>query len=505
VFDSVDRIYLPVQSWAERSGATTPQRQWGDGEVVFVTFKPSGGLRLPARDGWRGATGLTPLASGPITQHLEQNWDYFPVPADTLQDLFHWVSITLYYSRADSFPVVLNQLDASRPISVKVDVEGRADEQHLTSIGVHPAVGPLTMVADSVAWFGRTSHVFTATIAGTALAEGSGNRLTIWGHQGGGPPDPTTNPVDHSALDWYEYTYWRGYHALNSYLDCSSGDAAGVYQIHADGFTVAPKDSMRIYDLTNPGDPVRLALDPSHMPVVSFAGSLDFQDSAATGTPHHYVVFSRGKLVPQTNYSRVTRRSLYANAVGDYLLVVPEAFLPAVQPLVDVRTREGLRVLVAPLESVNDEFNGGRHSAYAIQRLIRRSYDAFDTRFVLLVGDGSQDPLNRVGSSRPDWIPVRQVLGPVFAAGGYEAVPSDPWYVIFGNQDPAQSTPVLPDLFIGRLPVNSLQDAQDVITKLVNYETVDSSQTWRGRILLNADDSYSGDSFFGGGGPAVSG
>jgi hypothetical protein len=505
VFDSGDRIYLPVQTWALRSGATTPQRAWGDGEVVFVTVKAAGGLRLGARDGWRGASGLTPLASGPVTLHLERDWDYFPVPVDTLQDPFHWVAITLYYSRADTFPIPLNHLDTSRPISVKVDMEGRADEPHLTSIAVHPAGGPLTMIADSVAWYGRVSHQFTATFPGTSLGEGSGNRLTLWGHYGGIPPDPTNNAVDHSALDWYEVTFWRGFHALNRYLDCSSGDAAGIYQIHADSFIVAAKDTMRVYDLTDPLDPVRLLVDPSHFQVNpnTLGGFVDFQDSTATA--RHYVVFSRAKTVPVGNYSFVARRQLYANAAGDYLLIVPEAFLPAVGPLVNLRSQQGLRVMVAPLESVNDEFNGGRHSAYSIERLVRRSFDSFDTRFVLLVGDGSQDPLNHVGSARPDWIPVRQVLGPVFATGGYEAVPSDPWYVIFGNQDVGQSAPILPDLFIGRLPVNSLQDAQDVIAKLVSYESVDSSQTWRGRILLNADDSYSGDSFFGGGGPQVTG
>ena len=56
---------------------------------------------------------------------------------------------------------------------------------------------------------------------------------------------------------------------------------------------------------------------------------------------------------------------------GDYLLVVPEAFLPAIQPLVDLRTSQGLRVVVSPLEAINDEFNGGRKSSYAIKRYLR--------------------------------------------------------------------------------------------------------------------------------------
>ena len=505
VFDTGDRVYVMVQTWAERSGASVIQRVWGDAEKIYATVKPAGGLRMRARGGWRGASGLTPLASGPVTLHYEHDWDVFLVPGDTLQDQFHWVSTTLYYSRPDSFPLELNHLDNTRPITVKVDLEGRFDNAHLAFVGVHPVAGPITMIADSVSWFGRTSEVTTRTIPGSSLVEGSSNLLTVWGRAAGGAPDPSFNYRDLAALNWYELTFWRAYRALNRYLECSSGDAAGEYQIHADGFSVLARDTMRVYDVTDPAAPVRVQVDPTHMQIAGFAGSLDLQDSSAAGAPRRYVMFTRGRIAPATSYAAVTRRSVSTLGAGDYLLVVPEAFLPAVQPLVDLRTQQGLRVLVAPLESIDDEFNGGRHSAYGVQRFIKRCYDGFDARFVTLVGDGNIDPLNRAGSARPDWVPFRKILGPVYASGGYEAVPSDPWYVIFGNVDPSANAPVLPDLFIGRLPVNSLQETQDVIAKLVKYEQVDASQTWRSRILLNSDDSYSGDSFFGGGGPAVSG
>ena len=53
---------------------------------------------------------------------------------------------------------------------------------------------------------------------------------------------------------------------------------------------------------------------------------------------------------------------------------------------------------------------------------------------------------------------------------------------------------------MGRLPVNSLQQARDVVAKLVAYESFDTTETWRRRMLLLADDCYSGVTTFGGGG-----
>jgi hypothetical protein len=55
-------------------------------------------------------------------------------------------------------------------------------------------------------------------------------------------------------------------------------------------------------------------------------------------------------------------------------------------------------------------------------------------------------------------------------------------------------------VFVGRLPVNTLQQATDDIAKIVAYENVSADQTWRNDVLLHSDDAYSTLSTFGGGG-----
>ena len=164
-----------------------------------------------------------------------------------------------------------------------------------------------------------------------------------------------------------------------------------------------------------------------------------------------------------------------------------------------LRQAQGLDVVVSPLESIQDEFNGGRKSSYAIKRYVRHAFDNWNAKFVLLLGDGSEDPLNLMNESSTDWVPVQKINGPVFISFGYEIVPCDPWYVCLNNCDPNTGTPVIPDLFIGRLPVQSLQQARDVIAKLVAYESFSADQTWRSSLLLSSDDEYSAESFFGGG------
>ena len=173
-------------------------------------------------------------------------------------------------------------------------------------------------------------------------------------------------------------------------------------------------------------------------------------------------------------------------------------------PLVALRQSQGLDVLVSPLESVNDEFNGGRKSPWAIRRFIRYAYNQWNARFVLLMGDGSEDPQNLTGRAGKDWIPIQRILGPVpFSSGSellLEVIPSDPWYVWCLNCPDPSLAPRLPDLFIGRLPVNSAQQTADIVAKLVAYDNVTPDQTWRREMTLLADDRFSGTTTFGGGG-----
>src|SRR5262249_11191615 len=152
---------------------------------------------------------------------------------------------------------------------------------------------------------------------------------------------------------------------------------------------------LRVYDVSDSLNPVRLV--GAHR---EYDGEyhLRFQDSLFTGETRTYVVTERPHPLPLAKFSPVTRRRLTARGTGDYLLIVPEAFLPAAATLQALRESQGLTVVVSPTESVFDEFNGGRRSSYAIKRFIRYAFNNWGSRFVMLLGDGSEDPLNLLNS-----------------------------------------------------------------------------------------------------------
>ena len=494
VFDSGDRIVLFIQNWAARSRASIAQRAWGDAEVVYATrLRTRPGLRIPTRSGSEGPA-LTPLASYSYTAHFEENSNYLrvyePAVTDTNTDQFHWTTIGAY-SIPDSFNFEINDLDASQQVNFTLVWQGFRREPHVHWAHVRNPSNMVTPLVDSVAWYGRGALRVSPTIPGSAVGNGR-NVLRTWGWT------DATHEVVLAGLNYFEVEYWRRFKALRGYLTTRASAVTGDFQVHATGFT---SRAIRVYDVTDSLNPVRLTIADSLIVPSGTGQAVRFRDQNPVGVTRNYVVFDTPKSVLTERISRVERRGLSTRGSGDYLLVVPEVFLPAVAPLDSMRRAQGLDVVVAPLESVNDEFNGGRHSVYSIRRFIRHGFNQWAAKFVMLVGDGSEDPLNNIGFSSPDWVPVQKVPGPVgvfdMASNVNEAIPSDPWYVYCLNCAAPPGRRQLHDLFIGRLPVNSLDEAVAVVHKLVQYEIVDPADTWRRKMVLSADDLYSTQTFAG--------
>lgn len=513
VFGPGDLIWMYARNWADRSGASQYQRWWGDADAVFVTRLASGGARVPTRSGWRGTNGLTPLASYPLKTHYEKNgaiiMPFIWVPQDTTVDVFHWTPYAFYYDRPDTIQFDTNNPDTSHSVSFSINWVGRKFGSHFQWAAVKNGRNDVTSVADSVRFFEKRPFTASSTVFGSSLTPGRTNFLRIWGRPTSGPPSNNQSEFDAAGLNWFEVTYWRSFNMVNGILDFNSADAAGEFQIHA---TNILSDSLRFYDVTVPEQPVRLLLDQGHVVLNGNAIQVDFQDSTATGVRRRYIAGAVAigdptygpRTPPAANFSAVTRRHLSTAGAADYLLIVPEAFLPAVQPLVDLRTSQGLNVLVAPAEAVYDEFGGGRHSGHAIQRFVRYAYEQWSSRFVLLFGDGGIDPQQLQAGSGVDWVPSMPIPAPVSVSEGFEISPSDPSYgCLTGNCNPQAAGPVLSEMMVGRLPANSLADANAIVAKLVAYETPGADPAWRRNLLLSSDDAFSGETFFGGGSVSV--
>ena len=159
---------------------------------------------------------------------------------------------------------------------------------------------------------------------------------------------------------------------------------------------------------------------------------------------------------------------------ADYLIIAPAAFTSAVNPLAARRAAEGLRVHSVTVEEIYAEY-GGAHQE-AIKSYIAHAYTSWTSpalSYVLLVGDGSED------GSGVQYVPPYMITDP----WGYETdgVAADNRYVTMDGPDDQ-----IADIFIGRLPVNSVTEANTVVQKILDYETNPPQYPWNERVLFIA-------------------
>ncbi|MCX7671877.1 MAG: C25 family cysteine peptidase, partial [Anaerolineae bacterium] len=157
--------------------------------------------------------------------------------------------------------------------------------------------------------------------------------------------------------------------------------------------------------------------------------------------------------------------------------------LAALDPLVTQRTGQGLTVKKINVQDVYDQFGYGMMSAEAIRAFLAHAYAAWQTprpSYVLLVGDGTYDLRRYLGTSSPTYLPPYLAMIPDDPNTGESA--ADNRFVTLTGSD------LLPDMHIGRFPVNSAAEATTMVSKTLGYENSPAAGDWTKHVLFVADD-----------------
>ena len=172
-------------------------------------------------------------------------------------------------------------------------------------------------------------------------------------------------------------------------------------------------------------------------------------------------------------YLITTPESLMTNS-ADYLVITHPDFTSALYPLCNLRDSLGLEVKMSEVSLIYSTFANGERCD-RIRAFMEQLYSSWNVRpeFVLLVGDACRD------STHDDFVPVK--LFPKFSypyAGGLTEHGADNWYATLSGADS------IPDIIIGRLPVNTAAGAESLVAKIVAYETSTDTGLWVGTTML---------------------
>jgi len=161
----------------------------------------------------------------------------------------------------------------------------------------------------------------------------------------------------------------------------------------------------------------------------------------------------------------------------DELIIAPQNFTAALQPLVEYRCAQGLSVSLAALEAVENRFTHGSSSVEAIQRYFRQL--TTKPKYLLLVGDTSYDI---AASSWTDTLPTPMLRTRL---GGWTA--SDRLYL---QSDVSLS---LPETAVGRIPAASIKELETAVQKILDYERNLSSTVTAAALADPAETGFTGD------------
>jgi hypothetical protein len=164
---------------------------------------------------------------------------------------------------------------------------------------------------------------------------------------------------------------------------------------------------------------------------------------------------------------------------ADYIVIAHPSLAAAIQPLVDYRRSQGLRVAVATTEQIYLKFGSGMQSPEAITDFLRWAVDSWPKpapRFVLLAGDASYDPLDYLDAPYKNLVPSTFVstieMGETVSDNAMADLDGDGWR----------------DLAVGRFPAQTPADIRAMVDKTMAFETSRPDGDWVDRMLFVADD-----------------
>lgn len=161
---------------------------------------------------------------------------------------------------------------------------------------------------------------------------------------------------------------------------------------------------------------------------------------------------------------------------ADWIAIAPRELVDAADELAEHRESQGLATMVVDLDDVMDEFAGGQLDPWAIRDFLAHAHATWDgpPRFVVLVGEGTYDYKDNLGLGT-------NLLPPVFLAARWGLYASDNVLADLSGDDG------VPEIAIGRLPVESSAELADYVAKVTAYETAGPDE-WMDDLLFVADN-----------------
>ncbi len=212
---------------------------------------------------------------------------------------------------------------------------------------------------------------------------------------------------------------------------------------------------------------------------------------AANGdTISRFIIFNPNDdyLEPEYESEKIENQDIHGNDAVDYIIVALPGLIEQANELADFhKEKSNYNVLVTTPEQIYNEFSSGTRDVSAIRDLARFFYKKYGTedehslKHLLLFGDGTYD--NRPLDANTNYIMTYQSSNSLSQTSSF--VGDD--FFSFLDEDEGDSGGLM-DIGIGRFPVITTAQADEMVAKVKLYYSQSTFRPWRNKICFVGDD-----------------
>lgn len=292
-------------------------------------------------------------------------------------------------------------------------------------------------------------------------------------------------------LNYFRLQMKRQLKVYDNYTFFRSLSARG----NASRFVIQGADaSTLVFDVTD-------GVNPQQMETSLNGTELSFSIPASASL-REFVVVKPSQIKAPVTVGEVANQNLHALPQQDMIIIAQPNFTTQAERLAEAhRTKDNLTVRVVTPESIYNEFSSGTPDATAYRRFMKMFYDrktseADAPKYLLLFGDGSFD--NRKLTSAWKSVDMSNML----LTYQTENSLSSQSYVIddySGFLDDADNKKSLQNkklcLGIGRFPIRTVEQATQMVDKVISYMENKNTGSWKNNLCFMADDGSNTDGF----------
>lgn len=297
----------------------------------------------------------------------------------------------------------------------------------------------------------------------------TGNRFNVWVRG-----DICQNVFsDEIRVNWFEFEYWRVNRTEPNHFSFTSPDE-GIVRFWLINWQ---RNNMKVYI------PSKNKLIYNPKITNDQYNSVLFVDTTNVGEEYFTVADDYFLTVDSIRQDQSSSLRSAGNE-ADYIIITHPDFISVAQRLKNIRendfpdtTISNPKIFIADVEEIYDEFSYGLLDPYAIREFVKYTVENWSGQlpsYVVLLGDMSYDYRNLNPSSRPNFVPSIPYYSFLYGQAA-----SDNMFVAVVGED------IVPDLAIGRLSCESIEEGNILLDKLETYPA-DDTKAWQENVLVLA-------------------